>query len=143
MCIRDRNYRELRAELVARGHLLSSETDTEVLAHLIEELFTGDLAEATRAALRRVEGAYALVVISADQPDTIVGARRNAPLVAAFGDGEAFLSSDITALIRARDAPGRDGAAPGRWGASRRRHRPGRPPSPAPPRPGSRPRRGW
>jgi glucosamine--fructose-6-phosphate aminotransferase (isomerizing) len=93
------NYRELRAELVARGHLLSSETDTEVLAHLIEELFTGDLAEATRAALRRVEGAYALVVISADQPDTIVGARRNAPLVAAFGDGEAFLSSDITALI--------------------------------------------
>jgi glucosamine--fructose-6-phosphate aminotransferase (isomerizing) len=93
------NHRELRAELIARGHELRSDTDTEVLAHLIEELNTGDLAEATRAALRRVEGSYALVVISADQPDTIVGARRNAPLVAAATDGEVFLSSDITALI--------------------------------------------
>ena len=70
-----------------------------MLAHLIEELYDGDLAAATRSALRRVEGAYALVVISADEPDTLVGARRNAPLVAAVGEGEVFLSSDITALI--------------------------------------------
>jgi glucosamine--fructose-6-phosphate aminotransferase (isomerizing) len=93
------NHRELRIELIARGHQLRSDTDTEVLAHLIEELYTGDLAAATRGALRRVEGAYALVVISADEPATIVGARRNAPLVAAAADGEVFLSSDITALI--------------------------------------------
>ena len=93
------NHRELRAELAARGHRLSSDTDTEVLAHLIEELYDGDLATATRLALRRVEGAYALVVISADEPDTLVGARRHAPLVAAALDGEVFLSSDITALL--------------------------------------------
>ena len=93
------NHRELRAELVAGGHRLTSDTDTEVLAHLIEELYRGDLAEATRSALRRVEGAYALVVISADEPDTLVGARRHAPLVAGLADGEVFLSSDITALI--------------------------------------------
>ncbi len=93
------NYRELRAELLARGHTFRSETDTEVLVHLIEERYDGDLAEATRAALRRVEGAYALVVMSADQPSALVGARRNAPLVAAASGSEAFLSSDITALI--------------------------------------------
>jgi glucosamine--fructose-6-phosphate aminotransferase (isomerizing) len=93
------NYRELRAELMSRGHEFLSETDTEVVPHLIEDAFHGDLASAVRSALNRMQGACALVVISADQPDRVVGARMNAPLVVGLGRGEVFLSSDITALI--------------------------------------------
>jgi glucosamine--fructose-6-phosphate aminotransferase (isomerizing) len=93
------NYRELRAELVAAGHAFTSDTDTEVVPHLIEQHYAGDLAEAVRAALLRIRGAYALVVISADEPGRIVGARLNAPLVVGLGEGEVFISSDVTALI--------------------------------------------
>jgi glucosamine--fructose-6-phosphate aminotransferase (isomerizing) len=93
------NYRELRAELIAAGHEFTSDTDTEVLPHLIEQHHTGDLADAVRAALRRIRGAYALVVISSDEPGRIVGARLNAPLVIGLGEDEVFVSSDITALI--------------------------------------------
>ena len=93
------NYRELRAELMSRGHEFLSETDTEVVPHLIEDAYHGDLAAAVRSALNRMQGACALVVISADQPDRVVGARMNAPLVIGLGRGEVFVSSDITALI--------------------------------------------
>jgi glutamine---fructose-6-phosphate transaminase (isomerizing) len=93
------NYRDLRAELMSRGHEFLSETDTEVVPHLIEDAFHGDLAAAVRSALNRMQGACALVVISADQPDRVVGARMNAPLVVGLGRGEVFVSSDITALI--------------------------------------------
>jgi glucosamine--fructose-6-phosphate aminotransferase (isomerizing) len=93
------NYRELRAELLARGHVFASDTDTEVVPHLIEELYRGSLSAAVRDALRRVEGAYALVVFIADEPHTLVAARLNAPLVLGLGSGETFVSSDITALI--------------------------------------------
>jgi len=93
------NYRELRIELTTRGHEFSSDTDTEVVPHLIEDAYRGDLAAAVRSALNRIHGTYALVAVSAGEPGRVVGARLNAPLVVGLGEGEVFISSDITALI--------------------------------------------
>jgi glucosamine--fructose-6-phosphate aminotransferase (isomerizing) len=93
------NFRELRDGLEARGHTLASETDTEAIAHLIEESYKGDLAEAVREALRQCEGAYAVAVMHRGEPDRLVGARENVPLVVGLGDGEAFLASDVAAIL--------------------------------------------
>jgi glucosamine--fructose-6-phosphate aminotransferase (isomerizing) len=93
------NFRELRDELVAGGHTLKSETDTEVVAHLVEDAYKGDLADAVRTALGRLEGAYALVVMHRDEPQRLVGARLNAPLIVGVGDGESFVASDAAAII--------------------------------------------
>ncbi|MFB7598264.1 glutamine--fructose-6-phosphate transaminase (isomerizing) [Streptomyces sp. NPDC056160] len=95
------NFALLRAELTERGHELSSETDTEVVAHLLAEEFSScaDLAEAMRLVCRRLEGAFTLVAVHADAPDVVVGARRNSPLVVGVGEGEAFLASDVAAFI--------------------------------------------
>ncbi|MFD5415374.1 glutamine--fructose-6-phosphate transaminase (isomerizing) [Streptomyces nojiriensis] len=95
------NFAALRAELAERGHRLESETDTEVVAHLLAEQFsaTGDLAEAMRQVCRRLEGAFTLVAVHADEPDVVVGARRNSPLVVGVGEGENFLASDVAAFI--------------------------------------------
>ncbi|GGW76215.1 glutamine--fructose-6-phosphate aminotransferase [isomerizing] [Streptomyces lucensis JCM 4490] len=95
------NFAVLRAELAERGHELASETDTEVVAHLLAEEFsaTADLAEAMRLVCRRLEGAFTLVAVHADEPDVVVGARRNSPLVVGVGEGEAFLASDVAAFI--------------------------------------------
>ncbi|MFD4908435.1 glutamine--fructose-6-phosphate transaminase (isomerizing) [Kitasatospora purpeofusca] len=93
------NFAQLRAELAERGHTLRSETDTEVVAHLLGELYEGDLAEAMRAVCRRLEGAFTLVAAHADAPDVVVGARRNSPLVVGRGEGENFLASDVSAFI--------------------------------------------
>jgi glutamine---fructose-6-phosphate transaminase (isomerizing) len=99
------NFAELRAELEDRGHELSSETDTEAVAHLIEEVYDGDLAAAVRAVCKRLEGSFVLVVAHRDAPDLVVGARRNLPLVVGLGSGENFLASDVTAFIaHTRDA---------------------------------------
>ncbi|MFE6888806.1 glutamine--fructose-6-phosphate transaminase (isomerizing) [Streptomyces sp. NPDC057694] len=93
------NFAALRDELAERGHVLVSETDTEVVAHLLGEEFEGDLAEAMRRVCRRLEGAFTLVAVHADAPDVVVGARRNSPLVVGVGEGEAFLASDVAAFI--------------------------------------------
>ena len=105
------NFAPLRAELEAAGHELRSETDTEVVAHLLEgELSasggaTPDLAGALRTVCRRLHGAFTLVVVHRDRPDVVVGARRNSPLVLGVGDGEMFLASDVAAFIaHTRDA---------------------------------------
>ncbi|MEU6387163.1 glutamine--fructose-6-phosphate transaminase (isomerizing) [Streptomyces bauhiniae] len=95
------NFAALRAELAERGHDLASETDTEVVAHLLAEEFSAsaDLAEAMRLVCRRLEGAFTLVAVHADEPDVVVGARRNSPLVVGVGEGETFLASDVAAFI--------------------------------------------
>ncbi|MEU7033911.1 glutamine--fructose-6-phosphate transaminase (isomerizing) [Streptomyces sp. NPDC046237] len=95
------NFAALRAELEERGHDLASETDTEVVAHLLAEEFSscGDLAEAMRLVCRRLDGAFTLVAVHADEPDVVVGARRNSPLVVGVGEGEYFLASDVAAFI--------------------------------------------
>ncbi|MFG3495381.1 glutamine--fructose-6-phosphate transaminase (isomerizing) [Streptomyces sp. NPDC047928] len=95
------NFAVLRAELAERGHLLESETDTEVVAHLLAEAHSssGDLAEAMRQVCGRLEGAFTLVAMHADEPDLVVGARRNSPLVVGVGEGESFLASDVAAFI--------------------------------------------
>ena len=96
------NYSELKAELQARGHTFESETDTESVAHLLSDLrkeYNGDLTAAMRAAVKRLRGSFTLLAIHADAPQTIVGVRRNSPLVAGLGDGENFLASDVAAFI--------------------------------------------
>jgi glucosamine--fructose-6-phosphate aminotransferase (isomerizing) len=93
------NYAEIKARLAAGGHRFSSETDTEVLAHLIESCYGGDLVTAVRTALGQVRGAYAIGVMHTEHPDRIVGARMNAPLIVGLGDGEGFLASDVPAIL--------------------------------------------
>ncbi|OZB59446.1 MAG: glutamine--fructose-6-phosphate transaminase (isomerizing) [Lysobacterales bacterium 14-68-21] len=96
------NYAPLRAELQAKGHVFTSETDTEVIAALIESRLArgGSLREAVLAVVRELEGAYAIAVISRDEPGCVVGARRGAPLLVGVGIGEHFLGSDAQALIQ-------------------------------------------
>ena len=93
------NYKELRAELTGRGHTLTSETDAEVVAHLIEEQIGDGLAPAVRETIRRLDGHFAFCAVCVDEPGIIVGTRNEAPLVVGVGEGESFVASAIPAFL--------------------------------------------
>jgi glutamine---fructose-6-phosphate transaminase (isomerizing) len=99
------NFTELKSELEHEGHTFHSETDTEVISHLVERYYFGearhDLEQAVRLAMQRVTGAYAIAVVSSEQPDVLIGARLGGgPLIVGVGDGEQFLASDIPAILK-------------------------------------------
>ena len=93
------NYQELRRELTEQGCRFESETDTEVVVHLVERYYRGDLKQAVMRAAARLRGSYALAIICADQPERIVVAREASPLILGLGIGENFFASDVTALV--------------------------------------------
>jgi glucosamine--fructose-6-phosphate aminotransferase (isomerizing) len=97
------NYEELRAELQTKGFTFTSQTDTEVIAHLVAHLYQGDLFEAVQQAVSRLKGAYAIAVFCRDEPHRVVGARAGSPLVLGVGNGETFLASDAMALAGVTD----------------------------------------
>src|SRR5690606_39529258 len=92
------NHDILRAELEQAGYVFESQTDTEVVAHLVDHLYAGDLFEAVQQATRRLTGAYAIAVFCGDEPHRVVGARHGSPLVVGRGVNENFLASDALAL---------------------------------------------
>jgi len=94
------NYRTLKRYLEGKGHHFRTETDTEIIAHLIADNYEGDLCEAVRNALIQVEGTYGIAVICKDSPNEVVAARHGSPLVIGSGDGENFIASDVSAVLR-------------------------------------------
>ena len=94
------NFSKLKEKLTKKGYKFTSNTDSEVLAHLIEDNYKDNLEKAVYSALKKVEGYYAIVVTSSDEPEKVVGARKDSPLVIGAGDNENFLASDITAFLK-------------------------------------------
>ena len=94
------NYASLKAKLIAEGIKFTSETDTEVVAHLIARFYTGDLKTAVLKTIAQIEGTFGLAIISSEEPDTLIGARRGSPLILGIGnDNDFFLASDVSAII--------------------------------------------
>lgn len=95
------NYQELKAELEAKGYVFQSETDTETVAHMVDDYYKqgNDLLEAVRKTLERIEGSYALGVLCTDYPDQLIAARKESPLIVGLGKGENFIASDIPAIL--------------------------------------------
>ena len=94
------NYLELKRDLIAKGYEFKSETDTEVVAHLLDEFYTGDILETVKKLLKVIKGAYALGIMSVKEPDRIIAARKESPLIVGIGKGENFIASDIPAILK-------------------------------------------
>jgi len=97
------NHDELRAELQGHGYVFESQTDTEVIAHLVDHMYTGDLFDTVQQAVRRLTGAYAIAVFSVDEPHRVVAARQGSPLIVGVGEGQNFVASDAMALAGTTD----------------------------------------
>ena len=93
------NYLSLKEELIEKGHVFKSETDTEVVVHLLEDVYQGDFVAAVREVLRRIEGSYALAFMSRKHPDMLVCTKQDNPLILGLGEGENYIASDIPAII--------------------------------------------
>lgn len=94
------NYIELKEELIKKGHLFVSDTDTEVIAHLLNSLYTGDMVETLRLAIDKIKGSYALGILCNEEPDRIIAVRKDSPLIVGLGEGENYIASDIPAILR-------------------------------------------
>jgi len=94
------NYSELKKQLIAEGHVFKSQTDTEVISHLVEKYYKGDLKEAVSKTIKDLKGSFALGIISKDEPDRILAARKESPLIIGIGEGENFIASDVPAILR-------------------------------------------
>ena len=94
------NFTKLKEELKKKGHIFRSQTDSEIIAHLIDEAYKGNLENAVIAAVKKIQGSYAIVVVSEDEPNKVIGVRKESPLVIGVGDSENFLASDITAFLK-------------------------------------------
>jgi len=94
------NYQQLKKYLLERGHKFISETDTEAIAHLLEDLYEGDIVSALKKALKLIKGTYGLVLFHKDEPDKILAAKNGSPLVIGLGDGETIIASDVSAILR-------------------------------------------
>jgi len=94
------NFRVLREELEAKGHTFTSQTDSEIIAHLIEDEYEGNLEKAVFSSIKKIKGSFAFVAICEDEPEKLVGARNESPLIIGVGDNENFLASDVTALLK-------------------------------------------
>ena len=97
------NYEEIRSELMSRGYVFTSQTDTEVIAHLINDFDAGNLLEAVQKAVSRLRGSYAIAVIASDEPHRLIAARQGSPLVLGLGDGENYVASDAMAIAGITD----------------------------------------
>ncbi|MEG0508510.1 MAG: glutamine--fructose-6-phosphate transaminase (isomerizing) [Eubacterium sp.] len=94
------NYMALKEALIADGHMFKSDTDTEVIAHLLSALYTGDMVETLKLAVKKIKGSYALGILCSDEPEKLIAIRKDSPLIVGIGNGENYIASDIPAILK-------------------------------------------